>query len=348
MISPKQQTQNYLTNNPQVKKQISNILGNSNKVLTAEELQKIDEKKRKVFEQSQPVEVEEKLYEKKHLEENPKPEESDEEKRLKRNRQTIAALGDGLSSLSNLYFTTQYAPNTPMSSLSSLSEKMKARYDKIDAERNADIDKWKLGLEKAKNLDVATKQARQELDLTLAKMQQAQDNLEFQEKNKDKRAKEDRISRERIAEAKLKAEKNKKSSSGSGSSSSESEKKENATQYRSADKVVEIQKNAEANMPWTQLYSAILETAKNHKQDGFQAVENGIVKNLKFHPLGSEKATDKYIRDVVKKYWGYSKKAVEIMKKVANGEYDEEKNEKQQVIHYQPNSSEPIIYVPKQ
>lgn len=68
------------------------------------------------------------------------PAETDEEKRnrLKRQRrnQLFAALGDGISALSNLYFTTKGSPSADQSK--TMSKALRERYDKDDKEREAE------------------------------------------------------------------------------------------------------------------------------------------------------------------------------------------------------------------
>lgn len=68
------------------------------------------------------------------------PTETDDEKRarLKRQRrnQLFAAIGDGISALSDLYFTTKGAPK--MEQAKTLSQAVRERYDKEDNERKAD------------------------------------------------------------------------------------------------------------------------------------------------------------------------------------------------------------------
>lgn len=63
-------------------------------------------------------------------------------KREKRERREklFAAIGDGLSALSNVYFTTQGAPD--MSSKKTLTAAVQEKYDKMKAEREADRDKY--------------------------------------------------------------------------------------------------------------------------------------------------------------------------------------------------------------
>lgn len=63
-------------------------------------------------------------------------------KREKRERREklFAAIGDGLSALSNVYFTTKGAPD--MSSKLTLTDAVQGKYDKLKAEREADRDKY--------------------------------------------------------------------------------------------------------------------------------------------------------------------------------------------------------------
>lgn len=61
------------------------------------------------------------------------PEELEKERKRQKREKIIAAVGDGISALSNLYFTTQYAPNM-YNSANSMSDKTQARFDKANAE----------------------------------------------------------------------------------------------------------------------------------------------------------------------------------------------------------------------
>lgn len=58
--------------------------------------------------------------------------------RRKKRAQLFAAIGDGLASLSNLFFTTQYAPNA-YNPAYSLSEATKRRYDELQAKGDAEF-----------------------------------------------------------------------------------------------------------------------------------------------------------------------------------------------------------------
>lgn len=84
---------------------------------------------------------------------NPPTDEELEKERKKRKREAIFnAIGDGIQALSNLYFTTQYAPNS-YNPANSLSAKAKERWDKVDAERKANKEAYYRGLMQAQAAD---------------------------------------------------------------------------------------------------------------------------------------------------------------------------------------------------
>lgn len=64
----------------------------------------------------------------------PTAEELEKERKKRKRNQIFNAISDGIQALSNLYFTTQYAPNS-YNPKNSLSAKAQERYDKIDKER---------------------------------------------------------------------------------------------------------------------------------------------------------------------------------------------------------------------
>ena len=64
----------------------------------------------------------------------------------------FAAIGDGISALSNLFFTTQYAPNM-YDGRNSMSERMRARYDKLNKEREAREKEYSAGMYNAIKYD---------------------------------------------------------------------------------------------------------------------------------------------------------------------------------------------------
>lgn len=76
-----------------------------------------------------------------------------EQQAKKQKREKIfAAIGDGISALSNLYFTTQYAPNVEQKPM---SDKVKERWDKVEAERKGNEKAWYEGYVNALRLDDA-------------------------------------------------------------------------------------------------------------------------------------------------------------------------------------------------
>lgn len=64
----------------------------------------------------------------------PTPEEIEKERKKQKRDSIFAAISDGISALSNLYFTTQYAPNAYDPS-KSMSEATRKRYDRLKKER---------------------------------------------------------------------------------------------------------------------------------------------------------------------------------------------------------------------
>jgi len=100
-----------------------------------------------------------------------------EEQRKKRERREkskriIAAVSDGISALSNLYFTSQYAPNMYNHEKGSMTNAVDARLERLKAEREKNADKYlqfslKLGdleNERAKTLrELEAQQERQKL-----------------------------------------------------------------------------------------------------------------------------------------------------------------------------------------
>lgn len=84
----------------------------------------------------------------------PTQEELEKERKKQKREQIFAAIGDGISALSNLYFTTQYAPNMYRPT-ETQSEKTKKRWDKLAADRNANMKAYIDGLMKARQADDA-------------------------------------------------------------------------------------------------------------------------------------------------------------------------------------------------
>lgn len=84
----------------------------------------------------------------------PTQEELEKERKKQRREQIFAAIGDGISALSNLFFTTQYAPNMYRPA-ETQSEKTRKRWDKLAAERNANMTAYINGLMRARKADDA-------------------------------------------------------------------------------------------------------------------------------------------------------------------------------------------------
>jgi len=80
------------------------------------------------------------------------PEELAKEKKRDRSRRIISAIGDGISALSNLYFTTKGAPNA-YTGQNTLSAAYQKRRDSLNAQRNAERDKWMAGYLNAVQMD---------------------------------------------------------------------------------------------------------------------------------------------------------------------------------------------------
>lgn len=84
----------------------------------------------------------------------PTQEELEKERKKQKREQIFAAIGDGISALSNLYFTTQYAPNM-YSGRNTASQRVKDRWDKLAADRNANMTAYINGLMRARQADDA-------------------------------------------------------------------------------------------------------------------------------------------------------------------------------------------------
>lgn len=82
----------------------------------------------------------------------PTDEELAKEKKKQKRDQIFAAIGDGISALSNLFFTTKYAPNM-YDGKNSMSERTRVRYDRLMKEREGKEKEYYAGLMKAKIAD---------------------------------------------------------------------------------------------------------------------------------------------------------------------------------------------------
>lgn len=127
----------------------------------------------------------------------PTPEE-DEKLRKKRKRDEIfAAIGDGVSALSNLFFTTQYAPNM-YNNQNSMSERTRIRYDKLKKEREDKNKEYFWGLMKARQADETAADRERAWQRQLGLDQEARDRRkeEIEHRNEREKIADDRYNAE--------------------------------------------------------------------------------------------------------------------------------------------------------
>ncbi|WP_417085489.1 hypothetical protein [Lancefieldella rimae] len=91
----------------------------------------------------------------------PTPEELEKERKRQKRQSMWAAIGDGVSALANLYFTSKGAPNS-YSPQTSMSAKLKEQFDKIDAERKANTARYQEAYMRAKQYDNMNEQNERE------------------------------------------------------------------------------------------------------------------------------------------------------------------------------------------
>lgn len=83
----------------------------------------------------------------------PTKEELEKERKKEKRERLFAAIGDGISALSNLYFTTQYAPNMYDPNKETNSEKVENYWTNLRKEREANRQRYVDGYIKAKQAD---------------------------------------------------------------------------------------------------------------------------------------------------------------------------------------------------
>lgn len=103
------------------------------------------------------------------------PEQIEARRRRDRATRTISAIGDGLSALSNLFFTTQYAPNVEQKNLQ-LSTRYLQRKQQLDAEMEQKERAYTSGLQRAEQMEEQYRQhqdamRQKELDRQLSQAQ---------------------------------------------------------------------------------------------------------------------------------------------------------------------------------
>lgn len=120
----------------------------------------------------------------------PTAEELEAEKKKEKREQLFASIGDGISALSNLYYTTKGAPNA-YDPGSSMSAKTKARWDKLRADRDAKMNAYISGIMASKQADDAAAAASRQwerqlgLDRVKAERDQFNDQLALLQEKRD-------------------------------------------------------------------------------------------------------------------------------------------------------------------
>lgn len=143
------------------------------------------------------------------------PEEKAAEAKRERRAKIFSAIGDGISALANVFFTSKGAPDMYDPS-TSMSAKTKAYWDKLNAERKANEDKYNDLLLGAYKADKADKDAKDKWRQQLEQMKielERKNEAEMYKRGKDaadaKYRKEkddaDRTSREKIASSQIEA-----------------------------------------------------------------------------------------------------------------------------------------------
>ena len=101
----------------------------------------------------------------------PTTEELEAEKKKRKRNAMLNAVGDGISSLANIYYTTKGAPAVKYDPRANLSERSRARWDYLDKVRDAKTQQYIRGLAEAKAADKrkadADKKWREQMNLSL-------------------------------------------------------------------------------------------------------------------------------------------------------------------------------------
>lgn len=122
----------------------------------------------------------------------PTQEELEKERKKEKRERMFAAIGDGISALSNLYFTTQYAPNMYKHE-NSQSDKVKSKWDKLREDRDTQMNAYIKNLMAAQQADDenAENERRWQRQLGIDAYNQQKDDEEFQYKKERDGVKDD-------------------------------------------------------------------------------------------------------------------------------------------------------------
>lgn len=291
----------------------------------------------------------------------PNPEQLKKDAKRARTRNIISALGDGISALANLHYTTKGAPNM-YDGKNNLSEKSQARYDKLMQDYMDNLEKYRQGRLKAEQMD-------REWDFRQQQADRAQDNADkAHQLNKDKieydkeKDEKDFNEKKRQFDANLQRLKqqaddelaerkrvnnstiNKNSYYINGGGNSKKDKPEYMP-FTSSDRntnVLSIRKDVwQSNWPY--LFGIII-------SEGYD-MNDYLTKHV------FDNMDDKQKETFVKQHWGDSETAKDYMKRMSeiypNEEFNKTYNSKNDadsnIINYTPggNNDEIIDYVPK-
>ena len=129
------------------------------------------------------------------------------EQRMKREKQErtnkiIAGVGDMISAIANMYYTTKGAPNS-YDSKEGMTPKMQARYDQLQKEREAREKDYLSGLQRARQLD-------QQYNLSWQQLKEQRERWKAQDEERRQRVAEQKARQEAELKLKIQAEEEKK------------------------------------------------------------------------------------------------------------------------------------------
>lgn len=116
----------------------------------------------------------------------PTPEELEKQRKKQKRDAIFAAIGDGISALSNLYFTTKGAPNA-YDPTKSLSATYRRRYDRLQAEHDAKNKEYTNGYMRAMQADDATEKTERSWRRQLERDKVADNRYNSEQERNDKR-----------------------------------------------------------------------------------------------------------------------------------------------------------------
>ena len=110
----------------------------------------------------------------------PTPEEVEKERKKQKREAIFSAIGDGISALSNLYFTSQYAPNA-YDPTRGMAATTKARFDKLKKEREDNQRQYMASFMQAMKMDADDERADRNWEHTLEREAVADSHAEAAE-----------------------------------------------------------------------------------------------------------------------------------------------------------------------